>query len=138
MKILQISRNSYRRCSKKSRSLHNILRKAPLFGFLFNKVVPTHMMIMMMINFFVVWLTDERRSLISSRDHSQRSSPSRNSDTPRAGFEPPQNLSSGFAEWSWAAVITTTPRRHKIAIFVKFLKECKTLNIFWKSPYRKN
>ena len=37
---------------------------------------------------FVVWLTDERRSLISSRDQCQRSSPSRISDMPRSGFEP--------------------------------------------------
>ena len=36
-------------------------------------------------------------SLISSRDHCQRSSPSRISDTLRA-FEPAQNLSSGFVE----------------------------------------
>ena len=31
--------------------------------------------------------------------------------TPRAGFEPAQNLSSGFVERSYAVVITTTPRR---------------------------
>ena len=37
-------------------------------------------------------------SLISSQDHCQRSSPSRISDTPRAGFEPGQNLSSGLVE----------------------------------------
>ena len=61
---------------------------------------------------FVVWLTDKRRSLISSRDHCQRSSPSRISDTPRAEFEPAQSLSSGFGEWSWVVAITTTPRRH--------------------------
>ena len=30
-------------------------------------------------------------SLISNRNHCQRSSPSRISDTPRAGFEPAQN-----------------------------------------------
>ena len=35
-------------------------------------------------------------SLISSWDHGQRSSPSRISDTWRAGFEPEQNLGSGF------------------------------------------
>ena len=70
---------------------------------------------------YVVWLTDERRSLISSRDHSQRSSPSRISDTPRAGFEPAQNLSSGFDEWSCAIVITTTPRRHKSTLKLKLL-----------------
>ena len=62
---------------------------------------------------YVVWLTDERRSLISSRDHCQRSSPSRISDTPRAGFEPAQSLSSGLVEWSCAVVITTTPQRHQ-------------------------
>ena len=63
---------------------------------------------------FVVWLTDERRafSLISSRDHCQRSSPSRISDTPGAGFEPAQNLSSGLVEWSCAVVITTAPLTH--------------------------
>ena len=44
-------------------------------------------------------------NLISSRDHCQRSSPSQISDTPRAGFEPAQNLSSGFVEWSCAVVM---------------------------------
>ena len=41
-------------------------------------------------------MVDRRKafSLISSQDHCQRSSPSRISDTPRAGFEPMQNLSS--------------------------------------------
>ena len=48
-------------------------------------------------------------SLISSLDHCERSSPSWISDTPRAGFEPAHNLSSGFVEWSCAVVITTTP-----------------------------
>ena len=37
-------------------------------------------------------------SLIFSRDHCQRSSPSRITVTPRAGFESAQNLSSGFVE----------------------------------------
>ena len=64
---------------------------------------------------FVVWLTDERQSLISSWDHCQRSSPSRISDTSRAGFEPAQNLSSGFDEWSFAVVITTTPCSNKMS-----------------------
>ena len=45
---------------------------------------------------------------IFSRDHCQRSSPSRISDTRRAGFEPAQNLSSGLVEWSCAAVTNTT------------------------------
>ena len=51
-------------------------------------------------------------SLISSWDHFQRSSPSQISDTPRAEFEPVQNLTPGFVEWSCAEVITITPRRH--------------------------
>ena len=60
-------------------------------------------------------MVDRRKafSLISSRDHCQRSSPSWISDTPRAGFEPAQNLSSGFVEWSCAVVITTAPRLRK-------------------------
>ena len=68
---------------------------------------------MMMMNCFC-GMVDRRKpfSLISSQDHCQRSSPSRISDTPRAGFEPAQNLSSGLFEWSCAVVITTTPRHH--------------------------
>ena len=54
-------------------------------------------------------------SFISSRDHCQRSSTSRISNPPRAGYGPAQNLSSGLVEWSCAVVITTTPRRHKHA-----------------------
>ena len=50
-------------------------------------------------------------SLIFSPDHCQRSSQLRISDTPRAGFESAQNLSSGLVGWSCAVVITTTPRR---------------------------
>ena len=71
-------------------------------------------MMMMMINCFC-GMVDRRKtfSFISSRDHCQRSSPSRISDTPRAGFEPAQNPSSGLVEWSCAVVITSTPWRHK-------------------------
>ena len=60
-------------------------------------------------------MVDRRKafSLISSRDHYQRFSPSRISDMLRAGSEPAQNLSSGFIEWSCAVVITTTPWRHE-------------------------
>ena len=62
------------------------------------------MMMMMMMNCFC-GMVDRRKafSLISSRDHCQRSSPLRISDTPRAGFEPAQSLSSCFVE---------SPRRH--------------------------
>ena len=48
-------------------------------------------------------------SLISSRDHCQRSSPSWISVAPRAGFEPAQNLSSGLVGWICAVEITTAP-----------------------------
>ena len=56
---------------------------------------------MMMMNCFC-GMVDWRKafSLISSRDHCQRSSPSRISDMPQAGFGPAQNLSSGLLEWS--------------------------------------
>ena len=64
---------------------------------------------LMMMNCFC-GMVDRRKAfnLISSRDHCQRSSPSRISGTPQAGFEPVQNLSSSLAEWSCAVVITTT------------------------------
>ena len=57
-------------------------------------------------------MVDRRKAfnLISSRDHYQRSSPSRISDTPQAAFQPAQYLSSSLVEWSCAVVITTTPR----------------------------
>ena len=59
-------------------------------------------------------MVDRRKtfSLISSRDHCQRSSPSRISDTPQEGFGPAENLSSGLIEWICAVVITTTPWRN--------------------------
>ena len=40
----------------------------------------------------------KRFSLISSRDHCQRSSPLRISDMPQAGFQPAQSPSSGLVE----------------------------------------
>ena len=71
------------------------------------------MMKIMTINCFC-GMVDRRKalSLISSQDHCQRSSASRISNTPRAGFEPAQNLSSGFVEWSFAVVITTKAVNH--------------------------
>ena len=65
------------------------------------------MMMMMVMNCFC-GMVDRRNgfSLISSRNHCQRSLPSPISDTPRAEFEPVQGLSSGFVEWSCAVVIT--------------------------------
>ena len=59
-------------------------------------------------------MVDQRKtfSLISNRDHCQRSSPSRIFDTPRAGFEPGQNLISGLVEWNCAVVIVTIVANH--------------------------
>ena len=69
------------------------------------------MMMMMMINCFCgVGGRRKEFSLISSRSYCQISSPSRISNTPRAGFEPTQDPSLGFVEWSCAVVITATPR----------------------------
>ena len=48
-------------------------------------------------------------SLISSRDRRQRFLQSQIFDIPRAGFEPAQNLISGFAESSYAVTLTVTP-----------------------------
>ena len=58
------------------------------------------MMMMMMMHCFGWWYdsTTKAASLISSRDHCQRHSLLRISDTPRAGFESAQNLSSGIVE----------------------------------------
>ena len=58
-----------------------------------------YQMMIMKMNCFCC-MVDRRKtfSLISSRDHCQESSPSQISDTPRAGFEPAQNLSSGLVE----------------------------------------
>ena len=73
------------------------------------------MVMMMMMNCFCGMVDRRKRSsLISSRDHYQRFSPSRISNTPRAGFESAQNLSLGFVEWSSAVVITTTSFRQSI------------------------
>ena len=65
-----------------------------------------------LVNYFC-GMVDRRKaiSLTSSRNHCQRSSPSRISDMPRTGFEPAQSLSLGLVGWSCAVVITTTPRR---------------------------
>ena len=65
-----------------------------------SKDVPvTLMMMMMMMNFFCL-MVDRQKTFtpIFSPDHCQRSSPSQFSNTLRAGFEPPQNLSSDLVE----------------------------------------
>ena len=87
----------------------------------------------MMMNCFC-GMVDRRKafSLTSSWDHCQRSSPSQISGTPRAGFEPAQNLSSGLVEWSCAVVITTTPRCHIESIAQQKIKLEELLNLFKK------
>ena len=89
----------------------------------FSNILSVLVMMMMMMNCFC-GVVDRRKafSLISSWDHCPRSSPSRISDTPRAVFEPAQNLSSGFAEWSCAVVITTIViPRTVVGTFHKFI-----------------
>ena len=67
----------------------------------------------MIMNFFCSMVHPRKTfSLVSNQNHCQRSSPTQISNTPQTGFEPVQNLSSGFIEWSCVVVITTTPRRH--------------------------
>ena len=65
-----------------------------------------HWRVMMMKMNCFCGIVDRRNtfSLISSRDHCPRSSPSRISNTPRSGIEPTQKLSSGLVEWSCAVV----------------------------------
>ena len=70
---------------------------------------------------------------ICSLDHCQRSSPSRISNTPSAGFELMENLSSCFIEWSYATVITTTPNKFKHFINKILLKQ--NLGCYWSFWY---
>ena len=59
-------------------------------------------------------------SLISSRDHCLRLSPSRISNTPRTGFETARNLNPGLVERSCVVAITTTPWDKWSLLFNKF------------------
>ena len=101
------------------------------------------MMVVMMMDSFCE-MVDRRKafSLISSREHCQRSSPSRNSNTPRAGFEPVQNLSSGFVEWRCAVLITPIPRRPTIAhrfsyvYYIKFNQKYSWVHCCWWGYYQ--
>ena len=98
---------------------------------LFSRSMLSYFVMMMMMNCFC-GMVDRRKafSLIYSRDHCQRSSPSRISDTPRAGFEPAQSLSSALVEWSCAVVITTTPRRHMQPQVCRFIKKDTLAQVF--------
>ena len=86
-------------------------RKKPENQFLFN--LKMMMMMMMMMNCFCERVCRRK----AFKPYFQPSSLSKiltiqTSSTPQAGFEPGQNLSSDFAEWSCAVVITTTSWRH--------------------------
>ena len=76
-------------------------------------------------------MVDRRKvfSLISSREHCQRSSPSWISDT--ASSEQGLDLRRGLVEWSCAVVITTTPRRH----FNKMNVVSKIQKIMFRESY---
>ena len=73
------------------------------------------MIMMMMMNNFFCGMVDRQKafSLISSQDDFQRASLLQTSNTPGAGFKPPQNQNSDFDEWNYAVVMTTTPWRYK-------------------------
>ena len=95
--------------------LTKILKRKSLMQvlFYFSRDAGSIKILMMMMNCFC-GMVDWRKAfnLISGRDHCQISSPLWISDTPSAGFEPAQNLSSGLDEGSCAVVITTTPWHH--------------------------
>ena len=79
-------------------TLRSVMKVPPkLFQFVFTMMM---MMMMMMMMSCFCGMVDRRKtfSLISSRDHCQRFSPLQISDTPQAGFELAQNLSSGLVE----------------------------------------
>ena len=91
-------------------------------------------MMMMMMNCFCGMVNRRKAlSLIYSWDHCRRSSPLRISDTPRAGFEPAQNLSSRLAEWSFAVMTPTTTNVLNQA-FWKIDYRWKLSTIFKKGP----
>ena len=95
------------------------------------------MMMVMMLNYFCGMVDQWKTfSLISSRDHRQRSSPLWISDTPRARFEPAQSLSWSFVEWSCIVVITTTLWRHytdgRLLLMVsRYIKDHRISGDFW-------
>ena len=83
-------------------------------------------MAMMMMNFFC-GMVDRHNpfSFISSWDQVCQLEilTIENSGTPRAGFEPEQNLSPGLVEWSCAVVITTTLQCHGAMIPAQVISE---------------
>ena len=92
------------------------MRKTPILSFTMETLTINLMMMMMIIIMMIMMNLGDRRktfSLISSRDHCRRSSPSRISDTLQAGFEPVQNLSSGFVEWLYIWICWVFVHLHK-------------------------
>ena len=85
----------------------------------------------MMINYFY-GMVDQRKAfgLLSSRDHCQRSSSLWISNMPQAGFEPAQNLSSAFVEWSCALMITTTSWRATSTMILRYCSSTRN----WSYP----
>ena len=80
------------------------------------------MMMMMMMNCFCGMVDRQKTfSLISSRDHCQRSSPSRISDTPQAGFEPAQKLCSSDNHY------TTAPQKFNEDVRGEYCSALKTM-----------
>ena len=77
-------------------------------------------------------MVDQRQvfSLIFSQDHCQRSSLTRISDTPQAGFGPAQNLSSGFH-------YTTAPK-YNIQTIATGQGDNHTIGCLLDYPYFKN
>ena len=77
-------------------------------------VIMMMMMMMMMMKNGFCGMVDQRKvySLISSQNHYQRSLPSWISHTPRAGFEPVQNINLGLVEWR-CGVVKKVQRRHQ-------------------------
>ena len=65
----------------------------------------------------MVWFTDEKRLALFPKDYCRRFSASRISDTPRAGYQPAQNLSSGFVDLQNNRVLTYEGRFgfHRVA-----------------------
>ena len=75
-----------------------------------------------------VEIVEQRKSLslISSKDHCQR-------------FSPSQNLSSGFVEWSFTVVITPTPWRHWCAVIeTSFMKTWGAICNFLQTWFNKS
>ena len=83
---------------------------------------------------FAEWLTNERPS---SRDNCRKFSLSKISDTTWSGFQPAQNLNSGFVEWYWTLVITTTPRHHILFPSNAWYHICYSITLpHWKNFIR--